>query len=148
MLYFGRWNNYLQMKSHSMENKVTVTDTATRSLAEVGTGCARCCQDIWGRQDMTSLLSCGGAIKIFKNGRVREGEGHLERGIGEGQMFSCHCKPTCGWQATFQKKNPEWSHHVTGLKITLWRKRDKLHSTLPLEKNLMAQKNWEIQENK
>lgn len=84
------------MKSHTVENKVTVTNTATRSLAEVGTGCARCRQDVCGRQDVTSLLSGGGAVKILKDGRVRKGEGHLERGVGEGQMFSCHCKPTCG----------------------------------------------------
>lgn len=91
------------MKIHTVEDKVTVTDTATRSVAEVGTGCARCCQDICGRQDVTSLLSRGGAIKVLKDGRVRKGEGHLERGIGEFQMFSCHCKPTCGWQAACQK---------------------------------------------
>lgn len=84
------------MKIHSVENKATVTDTATRSLAEVGTGCARCCQDICGRQNVTALLSCGGAIKILEDGRVRKGEGHLEGGIGEGQMYGCHCKPTCG----------------------------------------------------
>lgn len=96
MLHFGRGNNYSQMKIHPVENKATVTDTATRSLAEVGTGCARCCQDSCGRQDVTALLSCGGAIKILKDGRVRKGEGHLEGGIGEGQMFGCHCKPTCG----------------------------------------------------
>jgi len=48
-------------------------------LTEVGTGCARYCKDICGREEITPLLPCDRAVKILEDGRMRKGEGHLER---------------------------------------------------------------------
>lgn len=79
MPIFWKWNSYLQMKRHTVENKVAATNAATRSLTEVGTGCARHRQDICGREEMTSFLPRDRAVEILKDGRVRKGEGHLER---------------------------------------------------------------------
>lgn len=104
MLISQKWKSYLQIKSHAVENNITATNTATRSLAEVGTGCARFCKDICGRKETTSLLPCDRTIEILKDGGVRKGEGHLERWVDEGQTFSSHCKPTWGKQEMFQKQ--------------------------------------------
>lgn len=79
MTIFQKWNLYLQMKRHTVENKVAATNTAARSLTEVGTGCARYRKDICGREDMASFLPRDRAVKILEDGRVRKGEGHLER---------------------------------------------------------------------
>lgn len=94
MPIFQKWNGYLQMKRHTVENKVPATNTATRSLTEVGTGCARYHKDICGREEVASFLPCDRAVEILKDGRVRKGEGHLERRVDEGQTFSSHWKPT------------------------------------------------------
>lgn len=140
---FCKWNGYLQMKRHTVENKVTATNTAARGLTEVGTGCARYRKDICGREEMTSFLPRDRAIQILKDGRMRKGKGHLERWVDEGQTFRSDCKPTWKEQAAFQKQTD-----LLKTSSYLWRKRNQLHFTFTLEKCLLSQQEGDIQENK